>query len=192
MTKEIKNVSETERRIYNTLLFNVRLMEEDVINGLLSGEQSLLIGEGDDIDSFLHYISDNGIDIAKDIGYLVIGYDKENLRPVTITKVNRETGEFKILQICMIRKSDILINLMTQDAKDNLEKRLDSKKLIVIELETADNGSEILSRFLGKDEELNIENIKRITRKYFNVDKTFASIVEQYRREMDVERSMYV
>lgn len=188
----MKKNTEIETKIQHKIIEEVKLIENKVVDKLVGGKYSLLIGESELIEDFCIFLKMEGIKVEKDIHYFMTGPDRERAHPLTLIKVNRQTGNKKTIQLCMIKKSDKLIKLV----RDNVMKKedisgFDAKKLLIIELENGENGKGIYSNFLGKDKELTKENVAEITRSMFNPEMSIKEAIDYVRKEDENDRVMY-
>lgn len=204
MKKNIKDdlkLNETEKKVYDKIFLSIKAIEDKVVKKIASGKYSLLLGEREILESFIHYLDDNGINTGKDVGYIMMGMsDPEEIQPVMVMKVNSNTGEIKPFQVCMIKKSDALIGMVDSGLRENKgcnegckeeHNKFDTNKLITIEVEQTNNGRSIYSRFLDKNDELSEENVRKITSHIFNTERTLKAVITNARKEEENKGIMY-
>lgn len=186
-----KNI-ELETEIQDKMIKEAKLIENEVVGKLTGGKYSLLIGEPELIEDFATFLKMSGINVGKDLHYFVAGIDREHVRPLTLIKVNRQTGDRKFLQLCMIKKSDKLIKMVRDNIiqKEDID-NFDTKKLLTIELEDGENGKGIYSSFLDKDKELTKENVAEVTKSMFNPEMSVKEAINYVRKESENEGIMY-
>lgn len=203
MNKDIKDdlkLNETEKKVYDKISLGIKAIEDKLVKKLVSGKYSLLLGERELLESFIHYLDDNGINTRKDVGYVMMGMSDEESQPVMVMKVNSNTGEIKPFQVCMIKKSDVLISMVDSGLRENKgcnkgckegHNKFDINKLITIEVEQMNNGRSIYSRFLDKKDELSEENVRKITGHIFNTERTLKNVITNARKEYENQKIMY-
>lgn len=185
-------LDEVEKKVCDNIIRSVRMVEDEVVSKLVTGEYSLLLGEVELLHSFTHYLDDNGINTGKDVGYIMMEMSDEVNQPVIVVKGNKVTGETILMRMCIIKKSDMLINIIDQGIKEKEGyNKFDVKKLLTIEIEETGEGRSIYSKFLEKGDELSEENVRKITGCIFNPTKTLKNIVENVRKEDENKGIMY-